>query len=290
MHGLVLVALMLPSAEPLPVEAGAVRRDVVFTETRIPKFDDKTAKRFGWKSGPARLDLTKESYVVRVPPNYRPGENFGAMVYISPGEQGEMISRQFSGGDLDSLLEKYKLVYVSANASGNQRPTLERLELALVGTANIQEIYGLDPNRTVVGGFSGGGKMACITARFAPRYYAGVLAIGGCDFHRKVFTEKNKYIPPSMDLTGSLERPVRDRITFAFLSGPKDFNYQPTLLIEKAYRRASFRTVLVIDEDLPGHAIPGPKFVDDAFRAILEPEAADKIGTPEPASPSPGRS
>lgn len=252
--------------------AGEIDRKVVFAELGRHKVTQADRKRFGWKYKLPHLDLEQESFTVIVPKGYDAKQKFGLFVFISPGADGVLAMPRLSLAQLRELLRQHRLLYVGANGAGNDRNPLDRLQLALVAVHNMSQQYAIDPKRVVVGGFSGGGKMAAIAGRFAPEVFTGAVAMGGPTFHRPVAAGPGKAYPPDMTMPPALERMVIQKVSFAFISGPKDFNYEPSIKIEQAYRTAGYRSLLI---DVPGlrHEIPGPDTLAEAIGFVLHEEA-----------------
>lgn len=257
-----LISVIDPNPE-IPM-AGEVREEVRFEKLGDWIVQGSDRKRFGWSWKPGKINLADESFVVVVPSNFANDYAHGLLVYISPTDRGWMLSRHLHREQLIELLHAEKLIYISANRSGNNRQPLERLQLALTAAANATSSYRIDRNRIVVAGFSGGGRMATIAGRYAPKLFGGVVAIGGCNFHRMVQAPDGKYYRPDMKLAPGIEQEIRKNVAFAFVSGPGDANYQSTLDISKAYRTAGFQ-VHVVDVPGLGHEIPAAEHLKQAI-------------------------
>lgn len=270
----IIVILALATQQPVdkPVEKSpAIDNAVQFTELGERVVRPADIKRHGWKWPAPKLDLEKETFTVFVPKTEPSDPPLGLLVYISPSDRGLMLSEHLSPAKLTELLAKHHLAYVAANGAGNKRGPMDRLQLALTGIHGMRARCKLDEKRIVVAGLSGGGKMSCMAGRFAPDLFAGVIAICGPSFHRNVpaaVSGKKGSYPADMVLAHPLEKAVAEQVKFVFVTGGNDFNHQPTVAIESAYRKAKFQTLLVDLPDL-GHTIPNSDSLDHCLQFIF---------------------
>jgi predicted esterase len=265
MLAMLLTTLCL--AEPALPKAGELKQDVKFDDLGPLRVSAADAQRHHWPTQFRKLNLEKETFTVLVPKSYDPKEKYGLVVYISPTDRGILFSNRMNREKFAELLDDMRVLYVGANRSGNDRNPLERLQLALTAAANMAKHYPIDPDRVAVVGFSGGGKMACLAGRYAPDLFSGVVAICGCGYHANVSVPGSggRIYPKDMELSKDEEDLARRNVSFVFITGPKDFNYQPTILIKQAYLIAKFNAMLLDVPDL-GHEIPG----DSDLRRALE--------------------
>lgn len=252
--------------------AGEMRENVVFRELGPDVLTAADCRRFGWPDAP-RVNPPQESFTVIVPKSYRPDIPADLLVYISPSPRGTMASRRLNVSQLRDLLDDLNCVYIGANHSGNKRDFTSRVQLALMARHNMLASYAIDPQRVVVGGLSGGGRLSTMVGRCAPGLFSGVLAICGCNYHRSVPVSNlgGTVYPVDMVLDARQEALVRDRVSWVLLSGPKDSNYRETLDIGAAYASAGFRTQVMDVPDL-GHEIPAPDAIRQALRFLLTPK------------------
>jgi dienelactone hydrolase len=112
---------------------------------------------------------SQEEWRVYVPPDYDGSQAYGVLVWISPGEGGQLEE------NWQHVLSEHKLIYIGADKSGNVESLVERrVPLALTGLANIEALYKIDPARVYIAGFSGGG----VTASRMAAAYADVFTGG----------------------------------------------------------------------------------------------------------------
>jgi hypothetical protein len=120
---------------------------------------------------------------------------------------------------------------------------------------DVRRLYRVDPDQTYLGGFSGGGRMACTIAFALPEYFGGVVPICGTN-------------PlPSLDY---LRHRVQDRLSVAFLTGATDFNRRENEdFMFPYFHELSIRSRLWIVPKM-GHAIPGADILAEVQRWLDE--------------------
>lgn len=117
------------------------------------------------------IDPSQESWRVYVPPDYDGSQPYGVLVWISPGEGGQMEE------NWEHVLREHKLIYIGADRSGNEESVVDRrVPLALTGLVNIEAMYKIDPARVYIAGFSGGGVAASrMAAAYADVFSGGLF-------------------------------------------------------------------------------------------------------------------
>jgi dienelactone hydrolase len=121
------------------------------------------------------IDLSAERFVVYVPPQAPPG-GYGLMVFISPGSEAKLPA------GWAPILDQYGIIFVSAARSGNEADVLgRRAPLALLALENIRRRYQVDPDRTYIGGYSGGARVALRMALSYPDVFRGAFLNAGAD-------------------------------------------------------------------------------------------------------------
>ena len=111
-------------------------------------------RRFGWPVAAIRKKdprgdeylISTESFEVYVPGDYQPDTLYGLFVWISPGDSG-VIPEAYK-----PALDKYRLIWIGANKSGNDRQPWYRHRLAIDAAHNMQKYYTIDKKRGYVGG------------------------------------------------------------------------------------------------------------------------------------------
>jgi pimeloyl-ACP methyl ester carboxylesterase len=121
------------------------------------------------------IDLSKEKFLTYVPSKAPPG-GYGLLVFVPPWREAKLPD------GWASVLDRYGVIFVSADRSGNDDNVLaRRIPLAVTAEANVIALYKVDPSRVWAGGFSGGSKVAMRVALAWPDLFAGALLNGGSD-------------------------------------------------------------------------------------------------------------
>jgi len=218
-----------------------------------------------------RYDIKQESFEVYAPDSYDPNTPFGLMVWISPSSSGAID--HYPG--LKALMEKYKLVWVGANNSGNEHfYESRRVPLALDGSYNMQKLYTIDPDRVYVAGLSGGGRVASITAFHHSDVYAGGIFIIGANYWLQMAVpgKENTYWKPNFP------RPRQENLVrakkfgrYVLLTGDHDGNrVQMHTYYEEGYSKW-LDHVLYIQVPEMGHEMPPAEEVEKAIKFLDEP-------------------
>ena len=121
------------------------------------------------------LDLAQERFTLYVPAK-APPQGYGLLVFISPSDEAKLPP------GWASILDRYGLVFVAAQHSGNDRNVIgRRAPLALEAAWNVQQRYPIDAARVFVGGFSGGSRVALQLALAYPDLFRGAFLDAGSD-------------------------------------------------------------------------------------------------------------
>ena len=121
------------------------------------------------------FDMGSEEFVIYVP-HKKPPAGYGLLVFVPPWPKAEIPP------GWSAVLDHYGVILISADRSGNDAEVLERrIPLALAGLANAQTRFPIDPARTLIGGFSGGSRVAMRIALDYPDIFSGVLLNAGSD-------------------------------------------------------------------------------------------------------------
>ena len=119
---------------------------------------------------------------------------------------------------------------------------------------NEFDLANIDTNRVLVGGFSGGARIASFLAFAHPELFAGVLAICGVGFIRKVdrvkATRTDEYGYFTIDARHTAA--AKERVRFVLVTGSKDFRYGNIQdIYEGGYVKDGYHAKLL---DVPGMA------------------------------------
>src|SRR6202166_596958 len=197
------------------------------------------------------IDLAQERFTVYVPSN-PPSEGYGLLVFV-PAWENAMLPRGWA-----AILDRHGVIFVSAANSGNAASILDRREpLALLAAHNVMQRFHVDPERTYVGGYSGGARVALRLALGFPDVFRGSFLNAGSDPIGGAETP----LPPS-DLFSRFQEMTR----IVYVSGQHD-----AVNVEKdAASEQSLRDWCVFDwyaERSPwmGHEVAGPAVLDRAL-------------------------
>jgi dienelactone hydrolase len=219
---------------------------------------------------------SQEEWRVYVPPDYDGSQPYGVLVWISPGEGGQMEE------NWQHVLSEHKLIYVGADKSGNVESLVERrVPLALTGLANIEAIYKIDPARVYIAGFSGGGVTASrMAAAYADVFTGGLFVstsdgIGSPDVpvppldRFMLMRSRGRYVFTSgEEETSNLISNVRSVDEYRALCVPRvDFIHIPNATHGNIESRVFSRAMAYLDD---------PPAVDAAAQADCEKKLADR--------------
>jgi pimeloyl-ACP methyl ester carboxylesterase len=119
----------------------------------------------------------------------------------------------------------------------------------------LRERFNIDPDRTYLSGFSGGGQIACAVALALPEYFGGVVCIG--------------HAPPPPQLPWHVDR-ARQRLSMAILNGEND---STTPLVEDLYgpwwQGVGIRTAPITVNGI-GHTMPEARLIEQAYQWLEE--------------------
>ena len=225
------------------------------------------------RSDPAagRYELSEESFEVYVPKSFDEAGGWGLLVWISPTPAGRVPT---SG--TRAALGDNRLIWVGANASGNERVTWNRVGLALDAAHNARRYYGLDPERIYVGGYSGGGRIASAMTLLYPEVFRGGLFIYGVDFYRRVAMPDrpgNDWLPWFPPPGKARLEALREEARLVLVTGERDFNRLQTEVLAETYRDEGFRHVTYLEIPSAGHYDwPRPEWLSRALAALDTPE------------------
>ena len=148
-------------------------------------------------------DSTRQSYELYVPAARSRRKPPGLVLFISPGGRG-------TGFDaFRKACDQHDLVFASPHAAGNDVDTRQRVRIVLDVLDDVRRRCGVDPDRCYIGGFSGGGRIACAIGFALPEYFGGVIPVCASGELREEPWLRHRVI---------------DRLSVASLTGERDFN------------------------------------------------------------------
>jgi hypothetical protein len=204
-------------------------------------------------------DLKNEHFWVYVPNDYGGSKPFGLYVYMNPGKKCSLDPGE------KALLDKYNLIWVSAEDAGNDLDQTRNFGLAVDAAHNMKKLYNIDPDRIFLIGASGGGRCASITGiAYADVFTGGCFYLIGCnDFATNTNIDKE------------MVKLAQNR-RFVFLTGSEDFNKPGTQNAYKAYKSHGFRKILYIEVPGLGHTGPSPEWLEKGF-LFMDRDLKDRV-------------
>lgn len=191
-------------------------------------------------------DSRQQRYERFVPPAPK-SRNDGspAILFVSAGDNPAGWSQ------LESVCRQKGIVFASPYDAGNNTPMPRRVRIVLDVLDDLRRQCRIDPDRTYIAGFSGGGRVACAIAFALPELFGGALPVcAGGELREEPW----------------LRHRAIDRLSIAFLTGTEDFNQGEVERFRgPMFSEMGIRTKVTVVPKL-GHSIPDAK----AFQAALE--------------------
>jgi predicted esterase len=248
-----ITAIILTIGLPAAQEAKTGDYRTSFTERSPHSALEEMSRRLPRLKGPD-YTLKDESYCVSVPASYGADRPHGLLVFINSAPDGECYPQ------IKGLLEKHRLIWIAANASGNDRLTAARVGLALDAVFHMKKLYSIDPDRIYASGISGGGRVCSFLAPAYPDVFNGAMYLIGCN-----------------SLAAKLQPELQDRMKnngYVFLTGDNDFNLPGTKRVYDEYQRAHVARTTYLQVPGMGHEVPPAEWIDKGLTFLDEPLVA----------------
>lgn len=212
--------------------------------------------------------LMNETLTVRLPVGYD-GSPAGVLVWIDPTPGGVPLD------PVPEACDELGLICVGAKNAGNERPSTDRMQLALDSVATAGAHFRIDPERVHVAGMSGGGRISSMLWGAFPDVFRGAVPIVGLNCYAQVEAPDGKiwaaaFRKPKGEL---MKRLLGNRI--APISGANDFNYEQMRAYAAVYKRDDFQLRFFEQEGM-GHEMPSREVLVEALRWVDEPYQADR--------------
>lgn len=196
-----------------------------------------------------KYDSAKQAFDLYLPPRKDAKQPVPAIVFISPGNDAAGWKA------FEPVCTKLGIAYIAPRGAGNAVPGPKRCRIVLDCLDEVRRQVPLDPDRTYLTGFSGGGRIACVIGFALPEYFGGVLPLcAGGELRDEPW----------------LRHRAIDRLSAALVTGTSDFNRGE---VERwkgpLWRDAGVRTRVWVQTDL-GHAVPGAATVAEAVAWLEE--------------------
>jgi hypothetical protein len=194
-------------------------------------------------------DSTQQSYELFLPPRKDLKQPVGAVVFVSAGDAPAGWKA------FEPVCKELGLVFVGVRGAGNTVAPPRRCRIVLDCLDDLRRQVPLDPDRTYLSGFSGGGRIACGIAFALPEFFGGVLPLGaGGDLRAEPW----------------LRHRTADRLSAALVTGQTDFNRGEVERWKGPYWSALGVRTKVWVRPNSGHAIPPPATLLEAVRWLDE--------------------
>jgi predicted esterase len=146
---------------------------------------------------------TDQKYELFVPEKYGEARAWPLVLFISAGD------RPAGFAQWKAVCERAGVLFASPFGAGNSTDTKQRVRIILDVLDDVRRKYNVDPDRTYIGGFSGGGRIACAIGFSLPEYFGGVIPVCAAGDLREESWLRHRVI---------------DRLSVAHLTGENDFN------------------------------------------------------------------
>jgi hypothetical protein len=258
-----LVGKAAGAIQDSPTNNAAPAQTVVeFTETAPYSTPEEVARRFGFVEPAPSYEIGREKFELILPDSYATNGSWGALIWISPGDDAYVRK------DWAVELAKHRLLFIGANKGGNNRNPIDRIRLALDAAWNMSHRFTLDRKRIYVGGLSGGARIASMLGVAYGDVFMGALCVCGVNFYKTVPATGGKfypatYVPPQ-------ERVLQARKNrFVLLTGEEDMNRQATKdTWIGGFRASGFQNVLCLDVKGMKHELPGAPVLNTALNYL----------------------
>jgi len=264
---LLLVCVLFPAillAETNDSNTAVSRRsDIHFSRPAPYATPREINRRLHISAGGKASALAAERFQVIVPGTFSTNLTWGLLVWISPGDTPEIPS----GWEVE--LAKQQLLFVGAYNCGNQRPIWERVSLALEAAFNMCRLYKIDTNRIIVGGFSGGGRIAGMVGIGYPDIFTGTVCVCGVGFYTDIPTTTGDHWARTFIPNENLLTRAKSDRRFVLLTGDQDINRENTHEVwRQGFEREGFRHVRYVE--VPGlkHALPSAEVLSKALEFV----------------------
>ncbi|MBI1915227.1 MAG: PDZ domain-containing protein [Planctomycetes bacterium] len=198
---------------------------------------------------PADFDSLKQRFQLYVPRAYDPARAWPLVVFISPGD-APLGWRYWQ-----KVCEENGMLFCAPYGAGNNCPPGPRARIVLDMLDQVRRDYRIDPERTYLTGFSGGGRMACAIGFALPEYLGGIIPVCGTN---------------PLNRLDYLRHRVHDRLSVAFVTGESDVNRtENEQFMFPMLQDLDIRSRLWVVPKL-GHGIPGPAVLAEVRKWLEE--------------------
>ena len=181
---------------------------------------------------------------IYVPVGYNSDLPAGVLVFISAGKSGK-IPREWK-----TLMDKYNLIWIAANMSGNKVETALRVSYAIFAPSVLIKDYALNDERIYISGFSGGGRVASMAATEYAHIFKGAIYNSGVNFWGKEIPKRFNEIK---------------RNRYVFIAGAEDFNLRDTKKVYHAYQKTGVKNIKLMVIPSMAYSLPRKSKYEEAI-------------------------
>jgi len=174
-------------------------------------------------------------------------KNPGVLIFVSPTNSGEPPAGWLP------LLQQKDLSWIAADGFGNQELSAQRILVAVMALKLAQQSMQTDAKRTYIGGMSGGGRIASLTATRFPQMFSGALYIVGANF----------WMPKDARL-----KPLLAANRYVFITGERDFNRSEMRRVFSRYQSNGLTASLLMDLPAFAHEYPNAEQLGQAINFL----------------------
>jgi hypothetical protein len=258
--GVLVVAAGLPALHAeAPVETGLQAEVLIKLPTRLDWEFATATLLSGVPPGARRLPpsyhSTLQRYQLYIPPAYQVNRPWPMVVFVSPGDD------PLGWPAWQKVCQDRAVFFCAAYGGGNNCNPVRRVRLVLDMLDDVRRKYRIDPSRTYLVGFGGGGRVACTLAYALPEYFGGVAALSGGS------------VPAGLDY---LRHRTRERLSVAVVTGEGDFERRESeQYLAPLLRDLDVRSRLWVVPQI-GHELP-PAAVLAEVHAWLENDLSRRL-------------
>jgi predicted esterase len=198
---------------------------------------------------PADYDSKKQKYQLYIPKSYKKDAPAPLILFISPSDGPQGVKPWQKVCDQEGAL------FASPYGAGNSTALGLRTRIILDVLDDVRRQHAIDPDRTYITGFSGGGRMACAIGFTLPEYFGGVVPICGTN---------------PIGGTTYLRHRIEERLSVALVTGETDMNRKENEdVMHPWFKEINIRSKLWVVPKL-GHAIPSDTVLAEVHAWIAD--------------------
>lgn len=213
---------------------------------------------------PTARDLGASRVFCRLPKGYRSDRAAGLVVWCDASPSGRPPST------FAEACDALGFIVVGAADAGNDRPSVERYQLAMDAMATAMTRYLIDPDRVYVSGISGGGRISSTLAACFPDVFGGAAPVVGLACFENVPNGLGQVWPGGFRKPGPKLFDKLKAKRIGVMTGEKDFNYPEITGAARIYQSAGCNLRVFSTPDM-GHQMPTPAVMAEVLSWIDEP-------------------